>query len=222
MEWSAVADRAVGIDLGAKALHVVVLEAAAARKPRVVDATEVLPEEDDVLRTLCADARAIAIDAPSDLSTAPHTGDPSLSPKFRVARCGEIALGQDHLAWVPWVTPEALDASPPWMQVGFKVFEILRNVGHRPMEVYPSGAFRVLAGRQLPKKSTAAGRHARLDILRMHVELLHDASSWSHDTIDATVAALVAVWSVTDGPVVAARHDTPGCDDSAIWIPARR
>ncbi len=223
-EWGAVANRAVGIDLGAKALHVVVLERAA-RQPRVkfqvVDTAVVMPEEDEVLLALCTDAQAIAIDAPSDPSTKPHAGDLSLSPKFRVARCGEIALGQDHGSWVPWVTPESVDASPPWMQVGFRVFQRLRTAGHQPLEVYPSGAFRVLALARLPKKSTVAGRHARLEVLQRDIELSDVAKIWGHDTIDAAVAALVAAWSVTEGPVVAARHDQPGCDDSAIWIPVR-
>ncbi|MSO79739.1 MAG: DUF429 domain-containing protein [Acidimicrobiia bacterium] len=212
------AERAVGIDLGAKALHVVVVERAAG-KLEVVETAVLLPDEGEELLAICADAQAIAIDAPSDPSTAPHAGDATLSPKFRVARCGEIALGYDHGSWVPWVTPEAVDASPPWMQVGFRVFEQLRGAGHEPIEVYPSGAFRVLAEVRLPKKSTVAGRHARLDVLQRHVELPDDASSWSHDTIDATVAALVAMWQTTDGPVAAARHDRPGCDSSAIWIP---
>src|SRR3990172_1764730 len=90
----AVADRAVGIDLGAKALHVVVLDPTSEPFP-VVEATVVQPSEEAALRVLCAGGAAIAIDAPSDPSTAPHRGDPTLSPKFRVARCGEIALGQD-------------------------------------------------------------------------------------------------------------------------------
>ncbi len=212
------ADRAVGIDLGAKALHAVVLERAA-RKFRVVDATVVLPEEEDALLALCVDAAAIAIDAPSDPSTAPHAGDVGLKPKFQVARCGEIALGRDHGSWVPWVTPEARDASPPWMQVGFHTWEVTRSAGHDPLEVYPSGAFTALAGRRLAKKTTALGIRDRLAVLSRHVMLPRYASMWSHDAVDATVAALVAAWSTGDGPVVAARHNQPGCDSSAIWIP---
>lgn len=212
------ADRAVGIDLGAKALHAVVLERAD-RKFRVVDATVVFPGGDDALLALCADAAAIAIDAPSDPSTAPHTGDLSLSPKFRVARCGEIALGQDHGSWVPWVTPEGVDASPPWMQLGFQVFEHLRAAAHEPMEVYPAGAFRALAQSRLAKKSTVAGRLARLEVLQRDIELPDTSATWSHDTIDAAVAALVAMWSTSGERVVAARHNQTGCDSSAIWIP---
>jgi len=214
------ADRAVGIDLGARALHVAVLDTS---RPRftVVETAVVRPDEEGAVLALCDGAAAIAIDAPSDPSSTPHAGDPTLSPKFRVARCGEIALGQDHRSWVPWVTPEAVDISPPWMQVGFRVWELLRDAGHAPMEVYPAGAFRALAGTTLPKKSTVAGRRARHGVLERHIELPSDASAWGHDTIDATVASLVAAWSATSGPVVAAGHDHAGADGSAIWIPVR-
>ncbi len=212
------ASRAVGIDLGAKALHVVVVDTALEPFP-IVAATVVLPTEGDALRSLCAGAQAVAIDAPSDPSSAPHAADATLSPKFRVARCGEIALGQDHRSWVPWVTPEAVDTSPAWMQVGFHVWQLLRDAGHAPMEVYPSGAFRALAEAKLPKKSTVDGRSARRDLLERHAGLPKDAATWGHDLLDATVAALVAAWSVTGGPVAAARHDHDGADGSAIWIP---
>jgi predicted nuclease with RNAse H fold len=210
--------RAVGIDLGAKALHVVVLDRSD-RQCSIVCSDVISPSEHGRLTNLCEGAARVAIDAPSEPSTAPHAGDHSLSPKFRVARCGEIALGQEHSSWVPWVTPESVPASPVWMQVGFRTWQQLREAGHTPIEVYPAGAFRALAGIRLPKKTTAAGRRARLDVLDRHLELPPDAEMWSHDAIDATVAALVAAWSVADGPVVAAGHDRPGCDGSAIWIP---
>jgi hypothetical protein len=101
--------RAVGIDLGSKALHVVVIEA----RPdlTVVDAAVVLADSNDEIRQLCEDADAIAIDAPSEPSTALHARDDALSTKFRVARCGEIALGEQHRCWVPWVTPQSAEAA---------------------------------------------------------------------------------------------------------------
>jgi len=211
--------RAVGIDLGARALHLVVVEGPA-HGLAVVDTAVVLPDEVATLTEVCAGAAAIAIDAPSDPSIATHAGDESLSPKFRVARCGEIALGQQHRCWVPWVTPRADADTPGWMQVGYRAWSGLRDAGHGPIEVYPSGAFTALAGARLPKKSTPAGLRARIDLLGRFAEFPTSAADWGHDTIDATVAALIAAWRATDGPVVAARHDHVGEDGSAIWIPS--
>lgn len=211
--------RAVGIDLGASALHAVVVEGSG-RRAAVVATAVVLPAEEEALTELCAGAAALAIDAPSDPSTAIHVEDEAVSRKFRVARCGEIALGEQRRCWVPWVTPRSVDVAPSWIQVGFRAWEVARAAGHDPLEVYPSGAFTALAGRRLAKKSGALGVRERLEVLDQHVALPDHAAMWSHDAVDATVAALVAVWHATDGPVTAARHEHEGEDGSAIWMPA--
>lgn len=218
--WEAVTRvRAVGIDPGSKILDAVVLEATG-HVLRVVDVTILLPLEERRLTDLCSGAAAIAIDAPSDLSTALHASEAALPGKFRTARCGEIALRADRGCSVQFATPTDLAAASSWMQEGFRLWQRLRDRGHVPIEVYPYGAFTALAGRRLPKKQTAEGAGARVDVLARYIELPASAGRWSHDTIDAAVAALMAAWCATDGPVMAARHDHEGEDGSAIWMPA--
>ena len=163
----------------------------------------------DALASWAANADVIAIDAPAQLSQAPHADDETLSPKFRHARCAEIALGREHGIWVPWTSP----AGPPvpgWMATGFELFATLPG---ELLEVYPYGGFRVLA-HPLAKKTTAAGARQRLDALRTAGLTIGDLRS--HDLIDAALAALVALQrrSGTAVPV------TCGHDGSAIWLPA--
>jgi len=172
------------------------------------------------VRTLVAGAHEIAIDAPSELSTAPHRADTSLSPKFRVARCGEIALGTDAGIWVPWVTPDDAAMVSGWMQVGFDLWAGLRAAGHAPVEVYPAGVFRALGGRVPPRKTSHAGAHARIALLAPQVDLPPEIEVWSHDGIDALGAALVARQK-SDGTARPIGHaQGGGCDGSAIWLPA--
>ena len=155
---------AVGIDLGASAIHVVGLTASPGPRLTITAAQTFAAADLDAVVALARDASDIAIDAPAQLSVAPHRDDASISPKFRTARCGEIALGQVAGIWVPWVTPHDVAKVAGWMQVGFDLWQALRDDGHEPMEVYPAGVFRVLAGRVPPRKTTHAGVHARIDL----------------------------------------------------------
>ena len=151
----------------------------------------------------------IAIDAPSE----PATGrghDGVRSPKFSVARCNEIAAGEELGIWVPWVTP-ILESAPPWMRIGFALWAALRAEGHAPVEVYPAGCFWLLHGRRWPpKKSSADGRAARLAMLEPVVGRL---DLRSHDHIDAVMAAVVA-----RGPHRIVGHTGPGCDTSTLAV----
>src|SRR4051812_46547214 len=147
------AERFVGIDLGVRALHVVTLERTGPRL-RVADARVVTPDAIDDLAPVVAAARAVAIDAPAAPSRGRHADDDTLAPKFRSARCGEIALGRGAAIWVPWPTPTRAADAPPWMQVGFATWATCRDHGPVPIEVYPAGAFRVLAAGKVPPKST--------------------------------------------------------------------
>jgi hypothetical protein len=211
--------RSVGIDLGASTIHIVVLEAAPGARPTVVDACTFAAEELDAVVAMSAGADDIAIDAPAELSTAVHRDDDSISRKFRTARCGEIALGEHAGIWVPWVTPFDATKVAGWMQVGFAVWSALRAAGHDPVEVYPAGGFRVLAGRVPPRKTTRAGLHARIDLLAPSVDLPPGIAMWSHDGIDALGAALTAHQKAI-GTAREVGHDGPGCDGSAVWLPA--
>ena len=191
--------KAVGIDVGATHLHVAVLDDCVA----AWTTTSI----DDVVRASDG-AAAIAIDAPSDPATGRvHLG--SRSPKFAVARCNEIAAGEQLGVWVPWVTP-ALDDCPTWMQTGFALWRALRDAGHAPMEVYPAGCFWLLNGRRWPpRKQTPEGKAARRALLGLELQ------PTSHDHIDALMAAAVA-----RGPSRPVGHDGPGCDSSTMWVPA--
>lgn len=187
-----------GIDLGATRIHVALLDDDGVTVTTTGDVDEVA--------ALCREARAIAIDAPSDPATGRvHTG--RHSPKFAVARCNEIAAGEQLGIWVPWVTP-TIDAAPSWMRTGFDVWAALRDDAHAPVEVYPAGCFWLANGRRWPpKKSTPDGRAARRALLGL------DADLRTHDHIDAAMAAVVA-----RGPHVLVGHDEPGCDDSRLAV----
>ncbi len=210
----------VGIDLGASVVHAVGLGVRGSRirvtAARTFDPAD--PTELSELVAMAGPAAAIAIDAPGALSLGVHAHDMHLAAKFRTARCGEIALGQDAGIWVPWTTPTDPSRVPGWMQVGFAVWTGLRRAGHEPLEVYPAGLFRVLAGGAVPKKTSLAGLRARLALLAPHVALPADVAMWSHDGVDALGAALVGRWS-TEGRARGVGHTADGCDDSAIWIP---
>lgn len=161
------------------------------------------------------EVRRIAVDAPSALSPGAHADDTRLAPKFRAARCGEIALGRDAGVWVPWVSPPvgATDLAP-WIRVGLEVFAALAAGGHDVVETFPHAVFRALAdGRRIAAKSTAAGLAER--VARLHAAGVEEATlpMWGHDGLDACAAALVAA-----DP--SARAITCGHDGSSIWLPA--
>jgi predicted nuclease with RNAse H fold len=202
----------VGVDIGAARVDCVALD----DELRVMERSAF---ESVALADLAAwahDARVVAIDAPAQLSAQPHAGERSLAPKFRRARCAEIALGRGYGAWVPWV-PGGTAPGSGWMRTGLDVYEALRRDGAELLEVYPHAGFRELAGRRrLARKQTAAGRAARTELLRAVGVSGARLEWWSHDELDAALAALVA-WQRARGTAV---RVTCGHDDSAIWLPA--
>ncbi len=203
-----------GIDVGARLLHVVVLDATA----RVVLVEAVPAAEIHVLADALADsAPAVAIDAPDRWSTAPHVSDHTLAPKFRSARCAEIGLGRQYRMWVPWTTPTDPREAPEWIHVGIRLFQALRARGHDPAEAYPHAAFRMLNRFQpLPPKRTADGRGRRLALLAEAGVGALDRLGSSHDALDAAAAALVALHR-RRGVASAASCNHDG---TAIWLPA--
>jgi predicted nuclease with RNAse H fold len=210
--------RSLGIDLGASTIHVVVLAGPPEGRGIVAGARTFDAADVDAVVALAAAAAEVAIDAPAQLSTAPHRHDETISNKFRTARCGEIALGQHTKIWVPWVTPWEPAKVPGWIQVGFDLWQALRDAGHEPIEVYPAGVFQTLAGMRVPSKSTRAGLHARIALLEPHVVLPDAIEMWSHDGIDALAAAVTARQK-RQGAAVRIAHAATGCDGSAIWLP---
>jgi len=180
----------------------------------VVRAEVVDAREPGAVLSLLGEAQGVAVDSPGAWSTAPHAGDETIAPKFRLGRCGEIALGREYGIWVPWSTPPE-PAPGTWMAAGIELFAALRAAGHDPVEAYPYGGFRLLAGGRLPKKTTPEGRAARAGLLRAAgVEV--DGLEKSHDFLDAALVALVAHQRAQG----TARVATCGHDQSSIWLPA--
>jgi predicted nuclease with RNAse H fold len=203
----------VGIDVGADRLHCAVLD----DESRVVETSIFRASEVSTLGDWLEDHGAmVAIDAPAQLSTCPHRDDPLLKPKFAVGRCAEIALAREYGIWVPWVAP-AEAPSAGWIAVGLALFEELGARSVEAIEVYPHGAYRELVKPdRLPKKTTVAGVLARVEALRGAGIEEERLEMWSHDALDALVAALVA----RDHRLGTARRASCGHDESAIWLPA--
>jgi predicted nuclease with RNAse H fold len=203
----------VGIDVGTNAFHAVALDESRTRATgRVFAADEV-----DALVAWAAPARVVAIDAPDRPSARAHADDRRVARKFREGRCAEVALGLEASFWVPWVTPAA-PVPGSWIDVGIRLHEALRTATRATViEVFPYACFRRLAGGDpLPTKSSVAGMRARAALLRADGLDVPDVELWSHDSIDAAVAAVVAAQR--------ARGDAHGLgcghDGSVIWLPA--
>jgi predicted nuclease with RNAse H fold len=203
----------VGIDVAAAYLHCVAIHTdGSVAFARLVDADEI-----EALAQELAGAEVVAIDAPSDVSTRPHLddSDPNLSAKFRQARCAELCLGRQHGIWVPWVAP--FDAPKDgWLLTGLRAFAVFRSADAKVIEVFPHAAFQVLRGSRLPPKRSADGVRARVEALAERGVTPEGLEMWSHDGLDALVAAVVAR-DYSNGDAVKV---TCGHDDSAIWLPA--
>ncbi len=204
---------ACGLDVGADRVNGVVIDSSHS----VVEARLLPADRLEYLADWAAEHDAIAIDSPDAISTGPHGDDAKLTPKFRNGRCAEIGLARTWHIYVPWVTPMTIDAFAPWMKVGMAIFARLRSVGRAPIEVFPYAAFRLLApGVKLHSKQTALGLTQRVALLRSQGSAGAWIEMWSHDGLDALVAALVAA----DHLAGKAEPASCGHDGSAIWLPA--
>lgn len=107
---------------------------------------------------------------------------------------------------------------PGWIATGLELYSALaKTVAAELIEVYPYAGFRVLTDpSRLAKKTSVAGTRQRVDALRAaglrgdHLEL------WSHDSLDAALAAIIALQRHNRS----ALRVTCGHDGSAIWLPA--
>lgn len=209
---------AIGIDVGAAALHIVGLD-----KGGLVTLAEVLsPEELDPFLDSLEHETWVAIDAPDEQREPRHLTDETLPPKFRAARCAEVALGRRGY-WVPWVTPGIGSEAPGWMLTGFRVWREARGRGLRTIEVYPHAAFRALAGPgKLAKKTTVTGTRHRVALLEAAGVRAENLPMWSHDSLDAAVGAVVArdAAAGTAENVRCQHRDGERDDGSSIWLPA--
>lgn len=207
-----------GVDVATRALDVVAL----GEDGRVVVREVCAPDDLDALaRTVARSAHGavVAIDAPDGWSAARHRDDAALPPKFRTARCGEIALRDRYGYAVSWPTPTGPGTRTGWMEVGLATHAALSEVA-RTVEVFPHAVFLHLAGRRsLPAKAGRDGARVRAGLLAGRLDLAADELvGWSVDARDALAAALVAreVAHGTAEPVGCRTH--PGT--SAIWLPA--
>ena len=107
------------------------------------------------------------------------------------------------------------------MRVGFAAWATCRAAGREPLEVYPAGAFRVLAGTRVPSKATPEGLAARRQLLATEITPPPGFAMWSHDGVDAAVAAVTAAHRAR-GDATGYGHAAAGCDPTAVWMPARR
>ncbi len=201
-----------GIDVRSEGLNCVSLDAAR----RIRESALVRTEQLDRLPEWVLDSKVVAIDAPAQISTAPHADEAALSTKFRSARCAEIALARECGYWVPFTTPTR-ELTDGWMKVGLDLYDVLsRTSDTEVIEVYPYAGFRELANREpLAKKATIAGILQRTKLLRGAGLEGQWLEMWSHDSLDALVAALIA----RERAEGIARRITCGHDDSAIWLP---
>jgi predicted nuclease with RNAse H fold len=206
-----VADKCVGINVGGSSIHCVALSA----DGHVTDSAVIPAQAIDEVVGWLSGADAVAVDSPEELSRAPHSEDPTLSKKFQHARCAEIALGRARRIWVPWVTPTC-EPVPAWMEAGFRLFSELKAAGHHPIEVFPYAAFSVLVGpgARLLAKRTVGGVLARVGLLSARGVKEPSLAVWSHDGLDALLAAVIA----RDWAEDRAQRVTCGHDGSAIWL----
>ena len=211
---------ALGIDLGASLLHLVGLDSDGhLALGEVVELDGLGP-----LLTGMDPGTWVAIDAPDEQREPRHLADADLSRKFQPARCAEVALGRRGY-WVPWVTPPLGGDVQGWMQTGFDVWRKVRATGLRAIEVYPYAAFQVFGrGGKLAKKSTREGLRQRIDLLENAGFHAQGMPLWSHDGLDAAVAAVVArdARAGTAEKVLCEHLDGTEYDGSAIWLPASR
>lgn len=202
----------IGIDVATDRLNCVALETDGSFVGGRIYAADDL----GALTRWAAEAEVIAIDAPAQLSTAPHASEDSLSPKFRTARCAEIALGKERGIWVPWTSPTG-DPVPGWIATGLEVYSALgASLRAELIEVFPYAGFRVLTRpARLAKKTSVAGIRQRIDALCAAGLRIAHLELWSHDSLDATVAAFIALQRRNDEAVGV----TCGHDDSTVWLP---
>lgn len=213
---------AIGIDVGADVCWAVAVTVD--ERPAVVATLLSHPVDLEQVIRFTAESESVAIDAPAEPSDTPHAEDLRLPPKFRGARCGEVALHRRGIS-VPWVTPIRDSALPPWIATGYRLWEELRLAGPTPVETYPHGIFWRLAGTPLIRKQQPAGHLRRAETLRQLLEAPPQLEMWSHDALDALAAAyLAALVARGDAECVdcSADADWPSHDPSSIWLPKPR
>jgi hypothetical protein len=136
------------------------------------------------------------------------------------SREGELKLSRQgvNLFWTTQNTVMAFDGASRWIARSLTLFA--ENAKKEKIETHPHGAFTFLwrmfgETKSPPKKSTTAGRNARLSLLRSFIPRLSDEMVPNHDALDAACAALVAGLHRLELTIAFGTPD----DGGEIWMP---
>jgi hypothetical protein len=137
-------------------------------------------------------------------------------------RGGELALSRQgiNLFWTTQNTVMRFEGASRWIARSLVLFSECPE--QRKIETHPHGAFTILwrlfgGTNTPPKKSKAAGRNARLSLLRSFISGFSDEMVPNHDALDAACAALVAGLHHLE---LTTAFGTP-IDGGQIWMPNR-
>jgi predicted nuclease with RNAse H fold len=204
----------IGIDVGCARFDVAVLD----QERRIHALPAPFRHIEPLVQWVCEHARGsyVAVDAPQRTREgvlACETYRRSLTPpppegRYQTVRECDYELMRRGLPL--YQVPAEYALCPAWMRAGFHLYDALLGTGrwtlfdgarHAPclLEVYPFAAFAVMLGAFPPRKSTPAGREARLASLRKRLApeaRLEEATE--HHTLDALAAACTA-WSLDHG-----------------------
>jgi len=194
---------AIGIDVSARrGLHLALLADGLALRTVVH-----LPGAQAVVTWLALHApdAPVGIDAPlgprlpllRDPATRSAVTPPPPEGRYQSYRVCDYHLARRGIGL--YLSPLAESPAPTWMAAGYVLAAALRDSGRHPprnardhaaslLEVYPYAAFITLLGGIPPRKSTPAGRAARLRALTA-VGLTGIERAESHDALDAVAAA---------------------------------
>ncbi len=141
------------------------------------------------------------------------------------ARDGEVELTRAGvgLFWTTYATITRFRGAREWIARSLRLFDEGPAAGVDAIETHPHGAFTFLwrgAALDVPlaKKSTDAGRAARLAMLRAFVPTLDEAALPTHDCVDAAVAALVGIFH----RLGLTRSFGTSAGGGRIWMPSDR
>jgi predicted nuclease with RNAse H fold len=108
------------------------------------------------------------------------------------------------------------------MEVGLDLHASAAESEASVLEVYPYACFRALAGgAPLPKKTSFDGSARRIELLRQRGITAPHLAMWSHDALDATVAALTALQHHAGEAIEVVCEQGTACvpDGSRMWLP---
>ncbi|MHB1344374.1 MAG: DUF429 domain-containing protein [Thermoleophilia bacterium] len=169
--------------------------------------------------------KVVAIDAPCRLSQG-VLADSRTGQKPYAGRVSDLDLRRRGISL--YEVPAERGSAPGWMQLGFDLYDSLREVGFLlpaavgmpgagppwMIEVYPHASFVTLLDGRPPSKRTPEGLRQRAQVLREQ-GLIWDGRS-DHDGLDALAGALTGL-RFLEGAATSVGHPT----ESLIWLPVK-